>query len=271
MSYDVTNFETEVLEQSKTIPVLVDFWAEWCGPCKILGPILERLAGKSDGTWQLKKLDTEAFPEIASKYAIRSIPNVKLFVNGTVSNEFVGALPEQAVERWLKSALPDKFQKDLDEADRLIKLQRYEEAGAILEPIVSANSRHERAAPLLGLGLLFTDSKRAVDLVAFMDEGSKNWEIAETIRTFRGLFSALGDEDRLADKPSKSTYLSAIRFLSEGKFDEALEQFIIVIRADRSYEDDGARKACIAIFKFLGEEHEVSIKHRRDFGNALYV
>ena len=82
MEYDTNDFEKDVIERSHAIPVLVDFWADWCAPCKVLGPILEKLAREGDGRWELAKLDTEKFPAVATKFGIRSIPNVKLFVAG---------------------------------------------------------------------------------------------------------------------------------------------------------------------------------------------
>ncbi|HEY6866409.1 MAG TPA: thioredoxin, partial [Candidatus Eisenbacteria bacterium] len=102
MSHDITDFEQDVIAKSRTVPVLVDFWAEWCGPCRVLGPVLERLADQAQGRWVLAKLDTERFTDVASRYGIMSIPNVKLFVNGEVADEFVGALPEREVRAWLE-------------------------------------------------------------------------------------------------------------------------------------------------------------------------
>ena len=109
MNYEVQDFQKEVIERSKNIPVLVDFWAEWCGPCKMLGPILERLAEKYKDIWALAKLDTDNNQEIAMEYGIRGIPNVKLFVNGNVADEFTGALPENMVEQWWPILLRSTF------------------------------------------------------------------------------------------------------------------------------------------------------------------
>jgi len=181
MGYDVKNFETDVIQLSASIPVLVDFWAEWCGPCRTLSPVLERLAIKHEKEWALKKLNTEEFPDIAAQYGIQSIPNVKLFSDGVVVNEFVGALPESSIEQWLRVALPDKFAKQLDTAESLIRSRHYGDAKAMIEPILSASHDHERARSLLAFCLLSDDRKRALDLVAPLDEASKYWEIAETI------------------------------------------------------------------------------------------
>ena len=91
MAYDIQDFQKEVIEKSFDKPVLVDFWAEWCGPCKVLGPVLERLAEKYRDQWVLAKVNTEHFPQLAMQYNIRGIPNVKLFINGKVVDEFTGA------------------------------------------------------------------------------------------------------------------------------------------------------------------------------------
>ncbi|MCH8300958.1 MAG: thioredoxin [Candidatus Marinimicrobia bacterium] len=105
---ELIDFQSDVIEASKTTPVLVDFWAEWCGPCVQLSPTLEKLAEEAGDSWNLLKVNTESQPELAAEYGIRSIPNVKLFVNGEISGEFVGALPEEEIKRWLESNIPDQ-------------------------------------------------------------------------------------------------------------------------------------------------------------------
>src|SRR4030042_5521988 len=110
MDYEVKDFSTDVLQASFNKPILVDFWAEWCGPRRVLGPSLERLAAKNNGEWSLVKVNSDENPELSAEYSIRSIPNVKLFYKGEVINEFVGALPEQAIIEWLKKNIPGKPQ-----------------------------------------------------------------------------------------------------------------------------------------------------------------
>lgn len=99
-------FQEAVIEASHRKPVLVDFWAPWCGPCRVLGPTLKKLAQESKGAWRLVKINTDSFQELSRQYRIQSIPAVKLFYQGEIVGEFVGALPEASLRRWLAEHLP---------------------------------------------------------------------------------------------------------------------------------------------------------------------
>src|SRR4030042_5510506 len=110
MDYEVKDFSVDVLQASYNKPVLVDFWAEWCGPCRVLGPTLERLA-ENNNDWSLVKVNSDENPELSTQFGIRSIPSVKLFSKGKVINEFVGALSEPAIIDWLKRNVPNKYQE----------------------------------------------------------------------------------------------------------------------------------------------------------------
>ena len=271
MNYEVQDFQKDVIERSKKIPVLVDFWAEWCGPCKILGPILERLAEKYKDKWALAKLDTDSNQEIAMEYGIRGIPNVKLFADGKVIDEFTGALPENMVEQWLKKAIPSKNKERIESAKLLFTEHRNDDAKKALQNVLDAEPENEEAKLLLGKIFVFEDSDKALKLVQNIDGSAENYEQVESIQIIAELLNKLNEKSNLPDAPVKKEYVSAIENLKTKNFDSALEKFIGVIRVDRSYDDDGARKACIAIFKYLGEENKTTLKHRKDFGRALYI
>jgi putative thioredoxin len=270
MGNNVADFEREVIELSRTRPVLVDFWAEWCGPCRVLGPVLERLAEKSGGAWELKKVDTEQLPDVAERFAVRSIPNVKLFVDGNVVNEFVGALPEPAVASWLARALPDKHQKEMDRAAELVREGKIGEAVAVLEPVVAADPANEHARALLALLTLFEDHRRSIGLVEGIHEAGPAGNLAAAVRTVDHLLTLAAHPESLPDAPVKARYAEAIECMRRKELDRALELFIDVIREDRKYDDDGARKACLAIFAYLGEQHPTTRSRRREFSSALY-
>ena len=271
MSYDTNDFETDVIKHSHEIPVVVDFWAEWCGPCRVLGPVLEKLAEQQKDKWSLAKLNTEIHPQIAAEYGIRGIPAVKLFVDGNVADEFTGALPEQMVLQWLDKALPSEHRKQLEEAERLIAEGKMDGAQGLLQEVLETEPDNHQAKVWLARTYLYSDYDKALDLVADIQEDSDYFDLTDGIRAFVRLFQLTDQLETLPENSVREQYISGIENLRSENFDAALEKFVEVIRTDRNYDEDGARKACIAIFKYLGEEDEITQKHRKAFSSALYV
>jgi putative thioredoxin len=269
MNHELTNFQIDVIEKSFDKPVLVDFWAEWCAPCRMIGPILEKLADENKDSWELAKVDTDKNQEIAMKYGVRGIPNVKLFRNGEVINEFTGALPEPAIKEWLKKSIPSKFVDQIEHAKIILNNGDVVSAKAILEDIHKGDINNSEVKVLLAKLLLFEDIKEAKRLVENVDGNLDNIELAEAITTLAELLQR--DQSSFTESEVREKYLSAIDNIRKKDFDSALTKFIDIIRTDRNYDDDGARKTCIAIFKFLGEDNKITLNHRREFGSALYV
>jgi putative thioredoxin len=245
---DVTesNFQTAVLERSKTVPVVVDFWAEWCGPCRQLGPVIERAVAARQGQVELAKVDVDANPGLSRAYGIQSIPAVKAFRDGAVAAEFVGAQPPQAVDRFLDELVPS-------EADGLVA-QGDEESlrrAVELEP-----SRADAAVPLARLLLARGDREGALALV----------------REVPGSFAAdgLAARIRLEDAPVEQPGLEpAFAALDEGDHERALDLLIGALpSADGRRED--IRQVVVGILDELGVENPLARESRRRLAAALY-
>lgn len=166
MSYELKDFERDVLERSRQVPVLVDFWAPWCGPCRTLGPVLESMADRAGGRWELVKINTEECQDLAAAFDITSIPAVKLFVDGQVVDGFVGALPEREISRFLEKALPSPHTAQLAEAERLLSEGSYSKATELLEPLVASDPANSRARVLLAQSLLSSAPEHIGPLLA---------------------------------------------------------------------------------------------------------
>ena len=251
MISDVTeqDFQQKVVERSKQVPVVVDFWAEWCGPCRTLGPALEDAVRKRGGEIELVKLDTDRNPNLAMTYEIASIPAVKAFKDGEVVEEFIGAIPPPAIEEFLNRIVPS-------EADRLAEKGGEDSFRKALE----LDPRNATAAVGLGRILL---SRGETD------------EAAELLKPFPHDFVADGLTARAelesAQNGAEADELQgAFAAWDDGRPDEALETLQSVLAGEQeTSRKDLLRRVMVAIFTELGADHPLAREHRRRLAAQL--
>jgi putative thioredoxin len=280
--FDATtdSFETAVLRKSLQTPVLVDFWAEWCGPCKQLGPILEKLAGEYGGAFELAKIDVDKEPQLAGAFQVRSIPTVFLVKDGQVVDGFPGVLPEGQLRQFLQhhgiepaapggeeapvtdvepidpqaeverlraeiTATPDKPELKLDLALALARTGATDEAERLLDAL-PANLAHDdrsvRARAQLGFAALLRDAPSVQELEAAL----------------------AADEGDL-----RARHLLGAHHLVAGRNEAALEQFIEMLRRDRNFDDGLPRKALIDAFRVV-DDAELVGRYRRRMSSLLF-
>lgn len=267
MSYDVTDFQHDVLEASREAPVLVDFWAGWCGPCRALGPVLERLAAEPGVAWKLAKLNTEEFPEIASSWDVSSIPNVKLFVNGEVVDEFVGALPESRIRAWLDSALPSPADPTVDSAREALEQRAWSTAAAALRDVVERQPAHALARFSLAEALLHISPAEVPAVAAPLAGDERFGHRAEAIASL----AALAARDVFPETPAGAALARAAHAVRAADWDLAFTACIAAMGERRDPSAAEAREAGRALFVMLGPGHPASERHHRALAGARNV
>jgi putative thioredoxin len=243
---DVTEatFQTAVVERSQTVPVVVDFWAEWCGPCRQLGPVIEKAVAAREGKIELAKLDVDASPNLSRTYGIQSIPAVKGFKGGQVVAEFIGAQPPAAVEKFLDELLPSR-------ADELVALG---DEASLREAVALEPSRADAVVPLAKLLLARGDQDGALGL----------------LREVPGSFTADGLAARIRLATITDPDLSdAFAALDAGQTERALDLLLAALPAANGAKDD-VRRVVVGILDELGADSELARESRRRLAAALY-
>ncbi|NMG01682.1 thioredoxin family protein [Azoarcus taiwanensis] len=273
------NFQQIVIEGSQTVPVVIDFWAPWCGPCKVLKPILEKLAEECGGKFILAKINSDENPDLAAQFGVRGIPNVKAVYHGAVVDEFTGALPEGAVREFIDRILPSPADELRAQAATLRASGDLECALRTLGEASQLDDRNEQirldAAEILVELERFEDAKPLLDSlspVTLMDDRPRAL-LAKVNFALAGHGGA--DEaslrERIAAQPEdmESRLQLAELLVAAGRHAEGMDELLEMIRRDRAWNDDAARKTLLSVFSVLGS-HPLVGEYRRKLTAALY-
>ncbi len=273
------DFDSAVLERSREVPVLVDFWAPWCGPCRVIGPILERISGDMSGQLELVKLNVDESPIAAARFRVQSIPAVKLFKGGEVIGEFVGALPEQRIRAFIEEHIPSEAALQSALAGERLATGDPEGARSAALAALAAGPAPAADLVLARVALGARDFDGALAHAQNIPAAAGEWDIAQAIAAAAELGRdavAAGDtaalRARLANDPPgdmADAFALAVHKLLDGDAASALEDFLALVERDRRWRDEAARRAMLTVFTLIGSRSPLADQYRKQLSLLL--
>lgn len=274
-----TNFTQEVIETSHKVPVLVDFWATWCEPCKNLMPILEKLANEYAGQFNLAKVEIDQEQNLATQFAVRSVPTVKMVINGEVVDEFTGALPESQIRGFINKHLNPTEDSPMQQAIESYQQGETELALEKMQEILIADPQNPMVR--IEFSNMLMREKRFDDARDLLNSLSADDKMNPAALA---LFGQLDSIDAVVAAPDIDVLLKAIEkdagnclareqlsahYKLRGDYVAAMDQLLEIVRRDRNYNDDAGRTGLLKIFEMLGHNHELVAQYRRKLAQTL--
>lgn len=263
------DFDYQVIAFSQQRPVVVDFWAEWCAPCRVIGPLLERLAQDARGAFRLAKVNIDENPKLAKRYEIYSIPAVKAFQNGRPVAEFVGVIPEPQLRNFIGNLVPDETKLALEKGQGLLSMRQIQAAEETFREILEKRPGYPPALLGLSKSQLLQGKHQEAHHILRAFPTSKESTAAESLRP---LADALQNIQALfaEDDPLEAAYKRALDLIRRGNTPAAMDGILDILREDRRFRSGEAHRIMLAIFELLGDEDPLVDEYRRELANILF-
>jgi putative thioredoxin len=265
------NFEYEVIAFSNNKPVLVDFWAEWCRPCKTLSPILEKIVNEANGDLRLAKVNIDTNPNLPLQYNVRSIPTVKAFIEGQVAAEFVGVQPETRLRDLIKNLTPPSpIDLELSKAQNLLLSQDWQNAEPILRKVLS--EKGDSPGAMLGLAKSLLAQDKPSEALQVLDTIPPTREMAQAdiLKPYAQVLLNFHQEKMANESDLDAIFYNSIRLASKTKYPIALDGLLDVLRQDKSYHNKAAQKVILAILEIMGEDNPDTRAYRAELASVLF-
>lgn len=264
-------FERDVINASRETPIVVDFWAPWCGPCRMLSPILEKAAREANGRFRLVKVNVDENPGLAMRYGVQGIPAVKAFRDGKVVAEFVGAQPEAQVQQFIKKLAPAPADRAADVATELLAAHRWADAERAFRKLAQNGAT---AAASLGLGKALIAQGKGHDAEQVLDsirDGAES-AAAEKLRAAARWLATAPHADQLDAAPNHpdALFVQAGVVAARGDIQAALEGLLAVLRRDKRYRGGEAQRIMLAYFDILGDADPLTREYRAKLASVLF-
>ncbi len=264
-------FDSDVIARSAEVPVIVDFWAPWCGPCRTLGPLLVRLADEAAGAFLLAKVNVDENPNLSTRYEVRGIPAVKAFHGGRVTAEFVGAQPEGKVREFVKKVAPSPADRQVEAAASLLITRHWAQAETAFRAALDTQPQSGRAA--LGLVKALLAQGRGCEAASQIDAFPRSDEVVavEKLMPLAELLCVVESADAPVEESELGAlYYNSARLLARGQIEAGLDGLLDCLRADKKYRKGEPRQVMLAVFELLGDDDPVIRTYRSELASVLF-
>lgn len=270
---DVTeaDFEYEVIAYSQKVPVVVDFWAEWCAPCRMLGPMLENLAQEAQGGFRLAKLNVDENPNLALRFGVHSIPAVKAFRNGEMVADFVGVQPEPRLREFLRSIAPSKSDLELKKGLSLLDMGDPQEAQQAFNNVIQHEPGNTTA--MLGLAKSYLIQGNVNSAHALLNDfpASREYHSAEMLHKLsNAIIKVEHDSPVDSEDDLHAAYINAMRLVKRGNIEAAMDGLLGILRENKDYRDGEVRQVILGLFELLGDSNPITRQYRNELASVLF-
>jgi putative thioredoxin len=265
------DFEYEVLKYSQNVPVVVDFWADWCRPCKALSPLLEQIAQEGNGSFRLAKVDADANPNLAVLYNVRSLPTVKAFSNGQIVSEFVGLQPEERLRDFVSRITPPSpATLALEKGNSLLFMHQWAPAEVVFKQILEQNPAQTVA--ILGLAKTMLAQNKVLDALKVLRNfpPSRQFNTAQLLLPLAEALEAQANHRLPEEIDLDYAFNNSLRLASRGNIPAAMDGLLDLLRQDKSYRQGKGRGVVLGLLELMGDENPETREYRADLASILF-
>lgn len=264
------NFDFEVVNYSARMPVVVDFWAPWCIPCRVLSPLLARITTEADGAIRLARMNVDENPKLTERLKVRNVPAVKAFMDGRIVSEFSGVLSEQNLRAFFSHLVPAPSDLMLEKGKSLMHLGQWQEAENVFREYLSFVPNHP--VGLLGLAktFLMLGKGREAQILLTNFPASQEYNAAQRLRPLAKAYTWASQTSVENEDPLAAAYRNSLRLAKRGNLLSAMDGFLDILKRDKHYRQDELKEVFIGMLELLGENHPEARQYRADLSNVLF-